>query len=536
MGERRHNLFTVAGLLAVGLLATVMVANLGAARAPSEQQARPAANTDAPALDEVIPQGAFVRVAEQTQPALVYIRTRQTVSPGRFLGDLPETFRRFFNDDEESDPSDEQTRVGQGSGFLITSSGYIVTNAHVVSQIDTNAVEVVNADSVTVRLFSEEEYEATIVGVDIGTDLAVLKIDSGYDLPHVPLGNSDHARVGEWVMALGAPFGLTNTVSAGIVSAKGRARIGGLTGSSAYQDFIQTDAAINLGNSGGPLVNLRGEVIGINTAIISSGFQGQFAGVGFAIPINLVSGVVDQLIEHGRTIRGWLGIAMRGLHPDAVELYNLEAREVRGAVQISEVNPGQPADLAGVEEGDIVVGTGGVKLEDDQDFLQRIAMTPPDESIRLDIIRLGDDFERHDLSIDVILGERPPEIEVLADNTTTFGVNPERPRRGERDRLTAVESEFGMAVANLNERWADELDWDIDLGGVVVTGVVPGGLAERSNGLIAGTIIREVNRRAVRNVEEFEAAVEAIEPGKLVEFLLRYPSGSGARVPVRRPE
>ena len=535
MGENRYNLFTAAGLLAVGLLAGVMVANLGAAAAGIEQQARPAINSDAPLLDEVIPQGAFVRVAEQTQPALVYIQTRQTVSRGQFLGELPESFRRFFGDDEESDPSDEQTRVGQGSGFLIASSGYIVTNAHVVSQIDTNAVEVVKADSVTVRLFNEDEYEATIVGVDIGTDLAVLKIDPGYDLPHVPLGDSDRSRVGEWVMALGAPFGLTNTVSAGIVSAKGRARIGGLTGS-AYQDFIQTDAAINRGNSGGPLVNLRGEVIGINTAIMSNGFQGQFAGVGFAIPINLVSGVVDQLIEHGRTIRGWLGIAMRALHPDAVELYNLEAREVGGAVQISEVNPGQPADLAGVEEGDIVVGTGGVKLEDDQDFLQRIAMTPPDESIRLDIIRLDHDFERHDLSIDVVLGERPPEIEVLADNTTTFGVDPERSRRGGRDRLTVVESEFGMTVSNLNERWADQLDWDIDRGGVVVTGVVPGGLAEQSNGLIAGTIIREVNRRAVRNVEEFEAAVEAVEPGKLVEFLLRYPSGSGARVPVRRPE
>ncbi len=533
MGEKR-NLLTAAGLLAVGLLAGMIVVNLGAAAAGVEQQARPAVNSDAPALDEVISQGAFVRVAEQTQPALVYIRTRQTVSAGQFLGELPESFRRFFDENEAPDPSDEQTQVGQGSGFLITSSGYIVTNAHVVSQIDTNAVEVVEADSVTVRLFNEDEYEATIVGVDIGTDLAVLKINSGYDLPHVPLGNSDHSRVGEWVMALGAPFGLTNTVSAGIVSAKGRARIGGLTGSP-YQDFIQTDAAINRGNSGGPLVNLRGEVIGINTAIMSSGFQGQFTGVGFAIPINLVSVVVDQLIEHGRTIRGWLGIAMLALHPDAVELYNLDAREVSGAVQISEVNTGQPADLAGVEEGDIVVGTGSVKLEDDQDFLQRIAMTPPNESIRLDIIRLDDDFERHDLSIDVVLGERPPEIEVLADNTTTFGVNP-GPRREGRDRLSGVEREFGMAVSNLNERLAEELDWDIDRGGVVVTGVLPGGLAEQSNGLIAGTIIREVNRRAVRNVEEFEAAVEAVEPGKLVEFLLRYPSGSGARIPVRRPE
>ena len=538
MRNKGQRLLTSASLVALGLIVGFMITQLGSAVAGTGQQARPAVLTDAPALDEVIPQGAFVRVAEQTQPALVFIQTEQTVNGTALLGDVPEFFRRFLEEGENPpDVPDSQVQASQGSGFLISASGYIVTNAHVVSQTDINAVEVVNADNVTVRLTNDDEYEAEIVGVDIGTDLAVLKIDAGGDLPFITLGNSDQSRVGEWVMALGAPFGLTNTVSAGIISAMGRARMGGL--GSPYQDFIQTDAAINRGNSGGPLVNLRGEVIGINTMIISNGMQGQFAGVGFAIPINLVKGVVDQLIEHGRTIRGWLGITMSALPPDSADAYGLDRREMRGAVQIVAVNEGEPAAVAGVREGDIVVATDEAPLKDDQDFLQRIARTPPNETITLDILRVEPDdsptgFTVSDQSIEVTLGERPPEIQVLADSRQLTGPAVERAPRRDAE-LSALEERLGMALAPLTPRIAEELGYDVEGGGIVVMRVGRSGAAIRS-GLREGTIIQEVNHRAIKSIEEFTAIIEQVEPGKPVVLRVRFPEGGSARIPLEIPE
>ncbi len=540
MSKNGQRFLTSAALVVFGLLAGVMVAQIGSAVAGTGQQAQRAANTDAPpALQEAIPQGAFVRVAEQTQQALVYIQTEQTVSRSALLGDVPEFFRRFLEEDEDAPDIPDQLQASQGSGFLISASGYIVTNAHVVSQADVNAVEVINAENITVRLNNDDEYDAQVVGVDIGTDLAVLKIDAGNDLPFIPLGDSDQSRVGEWVMALGAPFGLTNTVSAGIISAVGRAQVGGL-GGAAYRDFIQTDASINPGNSGGPLVNLRGEVIGINTAIISNGMQGQFSGVGFAIPINLVSGVVDQLIEHGRTIRGWLGVSMQALSPDMADAYGLNRRQVRGAVLIAAVNEGEPADVAGVREGDIVVGTDGRRLEDDQDFLQRIARTPPDETITLDILRvLPDDtavgFTTTEESIPVTLGERPPEIQVLADqNRLTGPGNREPVSPGERD-LSGVEEKLGVSLAPLTESAAGQLDYDIAEGGVLVTRAAQTGAAARA-GLGPGTIIQEVNQRRVNTVEEFTRLIEQVEPGGSVVLRVRLPQGTTARVPLQIPE
>lgn len=538
MSKIRQRFLTSAGLVVLGLIAGVVITQVGSAVAVTGQQARPVVNTDAPALDEVIPQGAFVRVAEETQPALVYIQTEQMVSASTGLGDVPEFFRRFL-DEEEDAPPEEQLQTSQGSGFLISPSGYIVTNAHVVSQTDPNAGEVNTADEVIVRLSNDDEYEAEIVGVDIGTDVAVLKIAAGYDLPFMRVGDSDHTRVGEWVMALGAPFGLTNTVSAGIISAKGRAQITPLRGS-AYQDFIQTDAAINRGNSGGPLVNLRGEVIGINTAIMSNGFQGQFAGVGFAIPINLVSSVVDQLIEHGQTIRGWLGISMRALSPLLAEAYGLDRREMRGAVEIATVNPDEPADTAGVRVGDIVVGTDGVDLEDDQDFLQRIAMTPPDASIQLDILRLAPDntpvgIAREDSTIDVMLGQRPPEIDVLAiQNQQIGGLNIERGPPTDRE-LTDAEVRFGMELSELTPNLASELEYRVQDGGVVVMRSEPAGLAGR---LVRGTgwIIQQVNLRPVNSVEAFSEIIGRFEPGQTAVFQIRFPDGTTLRAPIEIPE
>ena len=296
-------------------------------------------------------------------------------------------------------------------------------------------------------------------------------------LTEMPIGDSESLRVGDFVLAIGNPFGLSHTVTSGIVSALGRMGIGN---GNTLEDFIQTDAAINPGNSGGPLVDLQGRVLGINTMIISNGVQGQFAGVGFAIPINLVSGVVDQLIEHGRTIRGWLGISMRPLVPDVADIYGLDSKELRGAVEIATVNEGEPADLAGVREGDIVVGTDGTQLEDNQDFLQRIARTPPNETITLDIVRAEPDesptgFVVSEQSISVTLGERPPEIEVLADQQVLPNTGGPRDRGG-RD-LSETEELLGLALAPISGRIAAELDYDVEDGGIVVTSVVPSGTA-----------------------------------------------------------
>lgn len=534
MGRR---FFTTAIVAALGVAVGITVAQVGSAVAVPPQQAQTTSLSDPPALDEYIPQGAFVRVADEAQRALVFIQTEQMVSRAGLMDD----FRRFFGEENVPDEPDERLQQSSGSGFLVSATGYIVTNAHVVSQTDFNAREVKVADSVRVRLNNDDEFDAEVVGVDIGTDLAVLKIDTGADLPFIPLGDSDNARVGEWVMALGAPFGLTNTVSAGIISAKGRAQIGppGARGST-YQDFIQTDAAINTGNSGGPLVNLRGEVIGINTMIISNGFQGQFSGVGFAIPINLVGSVVDQLIEHGRTIRGWLGISMRALDPALADAYGLDAREMRGAVEIATVNPDEPAEMAGVEVGDIVVATDGMDLEDDQDFLQRIAMTPPDDSITLDVVRVSPDetekgFAHENQSISVMLGERPPEVDVIADQNGggPLGELRDNGNLAERE-MSEIEERFGMFVADLDGNMAADLEYRLEEGGIVVLGVLQDRRAPLV-GLQPGSIISHINWRRVESVDSFAELVNRFEPGETAVFNIRLPDGNSIRIPLEIP-
>jgi len=538
MGRR---LLTSAVLLALGLAAGFTIAQAGSAVALAPQQARPASHSDAPGLDEFIPQGAFVRVAEETQRALVFIRTEQMVSDSE---SLMEQFRRFFGEENVPDQPEARIQQSSGSGFLVSADGHIVTNAHVVSQTDVNAHEVKVAETVTVYLNNDDEYEAEVVGVDIGTDLAVLKINAGTDLPFVPMGDSDQSKVGEWVMALGAPFGLTNTVSAGIISAKGRAQVGGTAGST-YQDFIQTDAQINPGNSGGPLVNLRGEVIGINTMILSDRISGQFSGVGFAIPVNLVRGVVDQLIEHGRVIRGWLGISMRPLDPDLADAYGLDRRAMRGAVEISTVNVGEPADTAGIQAGDIVVATDGSDLDSDQDFLQRIAMTPPDASISLDIVRMVPDdtpvgLTHESQSISVMLGERPPEIDVLADQNQGSGFTgfSRRPNLEEHE-MTPLEERFGILLSDLEPNLASELEYRTSDGGVVVLGVLRNSIVADQGLLgfiVEGTIIRRINMRPVNSIADFEELIDRFEPGDTAIFDLREPGDIAVRVVVEIPQ
>jgi serine protease Do len=306
----------------------------------------------------------WVELARATRPAAVNVSTMQRVT-GR--GPLPEDFfRRFF----ERGPREEapRGRTSLGSGVIASPDGYIVTNGHVVA----------DADEIVVRLSDHSEHKATVVGVDAQTDLALLKID-GQGLPALPFGDSDRLEVGEPVMAIGNPFGLEQTVTTGIVSAKER-----FIGSGPYDDFIQTDASINPGNSGGPLVDTRGTLVGINTAIFSQ--TGGSVVIGFAIPVNLAKDVLRQLRDRGQVVRGYLGVAVTPLTPEAQKGAGLEA--TRGAL-VAEVVPGSPAADAGVKPGDVIVAFQGEPIQNPHDLTRRVAGTPPGTKVTLRVARAG---------------------------------------------------------------------------------------------------------------------------------------------------
>ncbi len=318
-------------------------------------------------------QSAFVSVAEHVRPAVVHIspvhvarRRRPPIPPGPFADDptYKDFFDKFFGPREPGRPEEFQ-QPGLGSGVIIDSRGFVLTNNHVVR----------GADGVLLRLASKREYRGRIIGADVTTDLAVIQFDPDAPVPVAILGNSDALRVGEWAIAIGNPFGLDNTVTVGVVSATGRADVGIAT----YENFIQTDASINPGNSGGPLVNLRGEVIGINTAIVATG-----QGIGFAIPANMVKRVTGQLMDRGKVTRGWIGIAMEPLTSELAQSFGLS--ETRGAV-VARVYSGGPAAAAGLEKNDVVVTFEGVPVEDYRQLQRLSADAEVGKTVKLEIVR-----------------------------------------------------------------------------------------------------------------------------------------------------
>ena len=361
----------------VALAASVLFAFLGAgfwihaliySRSPVAQSASVPPSSPADAL-----QSAFVRVAERVRPAVVHIGTvqvakprRPPVVPGPFSEDplLKDFFDQFFGP-RGPGRREEFHQPGLGSGVIIDKRGYVLTNHHVVR----------GADGVTVRLSSKREYRGRIVGVDVKTDLAVIRFEPDVDLAVATLGDSDALRVGEWAIAIGNPFGLDQTVTVGVVSATGRGDVGIAT----YENFIQTDASINPGNSGGPLVNLRGEIIGINTAIVATG-----QGIGFAIPANMVKRVTGQLIDRGKVTRGWIGIAMEPLTGELVQTFGL--RDARGAV-VARVYPGGPAAAAGVQKNDVVVSFAGTVVDDYRQLQRLSADAEVGKTVKLEIVR-----------------------------------------------------------------------------------------------------------------------------------------------------
>ena len=306
----------------------------------------------------------FVRLAQKAGPAVVNISTEKTIASS-----MPEEMRRFFEQFGPLNPSRPQKQSALGTGFIISSDGYIVTNNHVVNGADKVLVNL-NTDNETTR-----SLDAEIIGTDPDTDIALLKVNSPKSLPTLSFGNSDEAQVGEWVMAIGNPFGLNNTVTAGILSAKGRR---GIT-DNRYDDFLQTDASINPGNSGGPLINTRGEVIGINTAIISGG-----QGIGFAIPSSMAMDIIDQLRYGKKVSRGWMGVSIQSINEQMAKALKLKSTE--GAL-VAGVNPGQPADRAGLKVGDVITRVNNKIIKSSDDLTRAIAAIKPGQDVKITVLR-----------------------------------------------------------------------------------------------------------------------------------------------------
>ncbi|NPA48755.1 MAG: DegQ family serine endoprotease [Thermodesulfobacteria bacterium] len=450
-------------------------------KAPSGEQTNSKDDQEAVSLALKLSK-AFAQVAKKAGPAVVFVQVEKVMvrrgpamepfpfgSPFDFFGE--DFFERFFG---HRFPR-KFRQMGAGSGFIISKDGYILTNNHVVA----------NADKVKVKLADGREFEAKIVGTDPASDVAVLKIDA-QNLSVLPLGDSDKIQVGEWVLAIGNPFGLTQTVTVGVISAKGRSGVG-ITD---YEDFIQTDAAINPGNSGGPLVNLRGEAIGMNTAIFTR--SGGYMGIGFAIPINMVKIITEQLIKTGKVTRGWLGVVIQELNEDLAKSFGLERPE--GAL-VTEVAEGSPAAKAGLKPGDIIVEYNGKPVKNVAELRTMVALTPPGTKVKMVVIRKG---KRKVL--EVTIGTQPQSLALMT---------------GQDEFL----KKLGLEVRPLTPELAEQFGYGVNEG-VIITGVAPGSPAAMA-GLKPGMLIEEVNHQKVRNMEEFARALAQSKKAGRILFLVR---------------
>jgi len=434
----------------------------------------------APAPDSPIRWNTFSQLAERLRPAVVNISTTETVRHPNVPGmrqpnpndPFEDFFRRFFEGPGMGGgPPREFQRKSLGSGFIVSREGYIVTNNHVVE----------NADKVTVRLNNEHEFEAEVVGRDPKTDLALVKIDAHEKLFAVPLGDSDALQVGEWVVAIGNPFGLSHTVTQGIVSAKAR-----VIGAGPYDNFIQTDASINPGNSGGPLFNIRGEVVGINTAIISGG-----TGIGFAVPVNMAKEVMPQLKEHGKVTRGWIGVYIQEITADLQESLDLKDRD--GAL-VADVVEGSPAGTAGVRRSDVIVAFNGRPITRMEELPRAVAATPVGKKVEIEVIRDG-----RSKTLQIEVGLLMEEDEGAPGHTSS--------------------EDLGMVLQEITPELADSMNLE-ERAGLLVSDIDQGGPAWEA-GIRRGDILLEVNRKSVTNVEQFHAALESRDKERATLFLVK---------------
>jgi serine protease Do len=449
---------------------------------------------------------AFASIARKVSPSVVFIQVESSVknpamqfsspfsTPGNPFGD--DLLKRFFGDQipnypgrggqtpgKRGAPQQKRRAVGQGSGFvfkvddgLLSDKTYILTNNHVVDQ----------AEKIRVKFQDGKEYEARVTGTDPKSDVAVIEIKAS-TTPALPLGDSNSMDVGEWVVAIGNPFGLSNTLTVGVVSAKGRTSIG----INDYENFIQTDAAINPGNSGGPLLNLDGQVIGINTAIFSR--SGGYMGIGFAIPINLAKSIADQLIDKGEVVRGHLGMVIQNLTPELAQSFGIVDSKQEG-ILIAQVSDNSPATKAGLKEGDVVVAYRGKPVESVGKFRNRVALTTPGNKAKITVLRDG---KRKTLT--VTIGKQDKTMEVVGPAQST--------------------DEIGITVQSITPQLADQ--FHVKPGkGVVVTEVKPGSIAAMA-GIEMGSIILQVNRQAVKDAAEFKRAIQKSSAEKSVLLLVK---------------
>ena len=421
----------------------------------------------------------FVGLVKRVGPIVVNVSTTQMrkTAQGPFGDDGPsgEFWERFFGG---RIPRGPQRQSGLGSGFIIDRDGTVLTNYHVVD----------GAEKIVVTLSDGKTFDARVLGRDQKTDIAIIKIDAKQDLPVARLGDSDRLEVGEWVMAIGNPFGLDHTVTTGIVSAKGRH-----IGSGPYEDFIQTDASINPGNSGGPLLNLRGEVVGINTAIFSQ--SGGNIGIGFAIPTNLVKELVPQLKTKGKVVRGYLGTTVQKITPEIAESMGLKQRQ--GGALVAEVLAGTPAEKAGIKTGDVIVEFDGKEIKDSADLPLQVARIAPGKTVQMKIVR-----DNKELALPITVGEiKEKEVAAASDN-----------------------GDLGLAVQPITPEMAASLGLN-RAEGLVITAVRPGSPAEDA-GLQRGDVIAEVNRHPVRNLADYNRETGKVEKGKSLLFLVRRGEGT----------
>lgn len=421
---------------------------------------------------------SFTELVKRVGPEVVNISTTKVIKRGPmmrhfgnegpwrdFFGD--DFFERFFGQIPR-----ERKQRSLGSGVIIDpQKGYILTNNHVIA----------GADEITVRLDDGKEYSAEVVGRDPKTDLALIKTKNALDVDAgAPLGDSDKVEIGEWVMAIGNPFGLERTVTVGILSAKGR-----VIGAGPYDDFLQTDAAINPGNSGGPLFNMQGEVIGINTAIVATG-----QGIGFAIPINMAKDLLPQL-EKGKVTRGWLGVSIQEVTEEIAKSFKL--KDAKGAL-VAEVMEDTPAERGGMERGDIIISFDGKEVETPNELQRIVAGTAPDKKVKVKIIRDG-------------------KAETL---TVKVGTMPEEITEEEK----AITTDLGLTVQTLTPDLAEQFNWSRDEKGVLITGVDPSGAGAEA-GLRRGDLIKEIDRQEVETTEDYKRIIGKTKKGESVLFLIK---------------
>jgi serine protease Do len=486
MQSDKHRFFSLAAVVAASVLFGMVLAGALNVTPPADADRHTAAASETTSQSFDVPD--FAALAERVVPSVVSVYSTDIVDPSERQSMPRDPFHFFFGprrgpEDEDREP---MRRESSGSGFFISAEGEILTNNHVIEE----------ADQIRIRLEDDTEYDVEVVGRDPATDIALLRVtDADRDFPYLGLGDSDSVRVAEWVMAVGNPLQMAHTVTVGVVSAKGR--VLGLSDSgSSFEDFIQTDAAINLGNSGGPLVNLAGRVIGINTAINAAGQN-----LGFAVPIDIAKRILPQLRSRGRVVRGYLGISVRNVDQRIAEAFGLDSRD--GAF-VHEVLEDHAAEKGGVRHGDVIVDIDGAKVTDTRDLIDTVSSLAPGTEVDLGIIRDG-----KRIAVEVELEERapteePPELEEEFQ---------------EEEQAT---SRVGITVSELTDRARQFYGLEEDLEGVVITRVRPVSPAGEE-GLIRGDVITEANGRSVEATDDLIDIISGVDEGGYLRLYVYRP-------------